>query len=116
MKDLHSLGLFFEDLAIRDLTIYAEAIGADVSYYRDSSGLEVDAIVTFPDGDYGAVEIKVAGDDSLTRGRKSLLSFEKKMRENGNPTPAFKMILTSHGACYQGADGIYVVPINCLRP
>lgn len=116
VKDLHSLGLFFEDLAIRDLTIYAEAIGADVSYYRDSSGLEVDAIVTFPDGDYGAVEIKVPGDDSLTRGRKSLLSFEKKMRENGNPTPAFRMILTSHGACYQGADGIYVVPINCLRP
>ena len=29
--------------------------------------------------------------------------------------PSFLMVLTAPGSLYQREDGIYVVPINCLR-
>lgn len=115
LNDLKSFGLFFEDFAIRDLSVYAESLGAELKHYRDSSGLEVDAIVKLPNGEYGAVEIKIASEKNIADGISSLNSFSKKMKDNNLKTPAFKMILTSHGACRKTADNIYIIPINLLK-
>lgn len=115
LNDLKSFGYFFEDFAVRDLSVYAESIGGELKHYRDSSGQEVDAIVELENGDYCAVEIKIASDQNIADGVSSLKNFEKKLYESRLKTPKFKMILTSHGACYKNADGIFVVPISCLK-
>ena len=115
MNDLKSFGFFFEDFAVRDLSVYAESLGAELKHYRDSSGLEVDAIVKLPNGEYGAVEIKIASEKNISEGISSLNSFSKKMKENELKLPSFRMILTSHGSCRKTGDNIYIVPINLLR-
>lgn len=115
LNDLKSFGFFFEDFAVRDLSVYAESFGAELKHYRDSSGLEVDAIVKLPNGDYGAVEIKIASDKNILDGISSLNTFSRKMEESKLKLPSFKMILTSHGSCRKTDDGIYIVPINMLK-
>ena len=113
-NDMKSFGYFFEDFVVRDLSVYAESIGGDLKHYRDSSGQEVDAIVETGDGDYCAVEIKITSEKNVADGIASLNGFEQKMKSNGLKTPRFKMLLTSHGACYK-KDDVFVVPINCLK-
>ena len=116
MNDLESFGLFFEDFAVRDLSIYAQAHGGEVRHYRDNAGLECDAVVHLEDGRWGAVEIKLGGDKLIEEGAHSLnLLKEKIANKSSEPNPSFMMILTAKGALYQRKDGIYVVPINCLR-
>ncbi|MBQ9558201.1 MAG: ATP-binding protein [Clostridia bacterium] len=115
MNDMKSFGLFFEDFAVRDLSVYAESIGGTLKHYRDSSGQEVDAIIELESGCYCAVEIKIASEANVKEGISSLNSFNNKLIGSGLKTPAFRMVLTSHGACYKAEDGIFVVPITCLR-
>lgn len=117
MNDFRSFGLFFEDFAIRDLVIYASCIGGEVRHYRDGTGLECDAVIHLPDGRWGAIEIKLGGEDLINDGVKSLLTLKKKLTEKSDePAPSFMMILTACGSLYRRPDGIYVVPINCLKP
>lgn len=111
MQDLQSFGLFFEDLAVRDLIIYASYLGASVKHYRDSSGLECDCILHFENGKWAAVEIKLGGEKLIEEGAKNLAKLKKVVNEDNL---AFRMILTATGAAYKRKDGIYVVPINCL--
>lgn len=111
MNDLPSFGLFFEDMAVRDLTIYSSYLGAKVKHYRDSSGLECDAIIHFENGKWAAVEIKLGGEKLIEEGAKNLEKL-KKVVDNNNL--AFRMILTATGSAYRREDGIYVVPLNCL--
>lgn len=111
MNDLSSFGLFFEDMAVRDLVIYASYLGANVYHYRDSSGLECDSIMHFDNGKWGAIEIKLGGDKLIEEGAANL---EKLKNVIDNDKLAFRMILTATGPAYKRKDGIYVVPINCL--
>ena len=111
MNDLNSFGLFFEDMAVRDLVIYSSYLGAKVKHYRDSSGLECDAVIHFENGKWAAVEIKLGGEKLIEEGAKNLEKF-KTIVDNDNL--AFRMVLTATGAAYRRKDGIYVVPINCL--
>lgn len=111
LRDLHSFGLFFEDMAVRDLVIYASCLGATVKHYRDASGLECDAILHFENGKWAAVEIKLGGEDLIEEAAKNLEKL-KKVVDNDNL--AFRMILTATGPAYRRKDGIYVVPLNCL--
>lgn len=111
MNDLQSFGLFFEDMAVRDLTIYSSYLGATVKHYRDSSGLECDTIIHFDNGKWAAVEIKLGGEKLIEEGAKNLEKL-KNVVENDNLI--FRMILTATGAAYRRKDGIYVVPITCL--
>lgn len=67
IKDLKTFGLLFEDLCIRDLRIYAQEINANISHYRDSNGLECDAIIHKRNGDWGAIEIKLGGIESINK-------------------------------------------------
>ncbi len=115
LRDMHSFGLFFEDLAVRDLFVYASTFGATLKHYRDSSGQEVDAVVEAQDGEYGAIEIKLASEENIEEGAASLNRFERKLRESELRLPKFKMILTSNGTCSKREDGIYVVPLTCLK-
>lgn len=116
LSDLKSFGFFFEDFALRDLSIYANSIRGKLKHYRDSSGQEVDCIIELNNGKYAAIEVKIASDKNIQEGVKSLLSFEDKMKNNKIKMPLFKMIVTSHGPCYRSKEGIYIVPINCLKP
>lgn len=115
LNDLKSFGLFFEDFAVRDLSVYAESIDCELKHYRDSNGREVDAIIENEKGQYCAVEIKIASEENIKNGIKSLCLFEDNMLKNGLSKPIFKMVLTSHGACYTSKEGVHIVPINYLK-
>ncbi len=116
MNDIESFGLFFEDLAVRDLRIYAESLGGEVRHYRDSSGLECDSIIHLRDGSWGAVEIKLGGEHLIDEGAASLLRLSNKIESRSNEkSPSFLMVLTSTGPMYKREDGVYVVPINKLK-
>ena len=118
IADLRTFGFFFETLCIRDLRIYAESLGKQVSHYRDSNGLECDAVIHSQDGRYGLIEIKLGSDEtSINAAVENLTNLEKIIDKEKMSNPAFKMILC--GNCpyaYRREDGIYVVPIGCLKP
>ena len=116
-NDLNSFGLFFEDFAIRDLRVYAECLGGVVKHYRDNAGLECDAVVHLEDGRWGGIEIKLGGDDLINDGAESLKKLRNKIVEKSDEkAPSFLLVLTSVGGAYRRDDGVYVAPINLLRP
>lgn len=116
-NDLESFGLFFEDFAVRDLSVYANAIGGTVSHYRDNTGLECDAVLHLEDGRWGAIEIKLGGDELIEHGANSLKTLRNKIAEKSEEkAPSFLMVLTAIGGAYKREDGVYVAPINLLKP
>ncbi len=117
IRGLPFFGLIFETLCVRDLRVYAQALDGDVFHYRDSNGLECDAVVHLRDGRYGLVEIKLGGDKLIEEGCKNLTKLESIIDKGKMGAPSFKMILTAVGDyAYRKADGIYIVPIGTLRP
>ena len=116
INDLESMGLFFENLCIRDLRVYSEKMDGSVYHYRDKSGLECDAVVHLRNGSYGLIEIKLGGDTSIEEGIKTLNAFEGRIDTKKMKKPAFRMILTAAGRyAYRRKDGIVIVPIGCLK-
>lgn len=116
-RDLESFGLFFEDFAVRDLSVYANAIGGTLTHYRDNAGLECDAVLHLENGRWGAIEIKLGGDGLVENGAKSLKTLRNKIVEKSDEkAPDFLMVLTAVGGAYQREDGVYVAPINLLKP
>lgn len=118
MNDLNSMGFFFETLCVRDLRVFTEALNGKVYHYRDKSGLECDAVVHLRNGQYGLIEIKLGGDSLIKEGAETLNELANQIDTTRMKSPAFKMILTATGeyAYRRPEDGIYVVPIGCLRP
>lgn len=117
MNDLTSFGLFFEDMAVRDLYVYASSLGGTVKHYRDNAGLECDAVIHLEDGRWGAVEIKLGGDDLIEAGASSLKTLrEKIVRKSDEKAPSFLLVLTATGAAYKRDDGVFVAPLNTLKP
>jgi predicted AAA+ superfamily ATPase len=113
-SDLNTFGFMFENMVIRDLKIYAEALGAKVFHYRDDEGLEADAVIEMPDGRWAAIEVKLGVTEADTAAR-SLLSLEKKITRAGGVPPVFKAAIC--GVCdfsYVREDGIFVIPITAL--
>ena len=116
MDDLNTFGLLFEALCIRDLRIYAEANDGQVYHYKDSSGLECDAVVHLRNGAYGLIEIKLGGTRLIEEGVVTLNKLANQIDPARMKKPAFKMVLTGTGEyAYCRNDGILVVPIGCLR-
>jgi predicted AAA+ superfamily ATPase len=113
LADLEYFGLLFESLAIRDLRIYAQALGGKLFHYRDSYGLEVDAVVEFPDGSWLAVEVKL-GMDMADSAAKTLSAFARTVDTKRTPAPKALVIITGNGFAHRRADGIYVVPLQAL--
>ena len=111
INDLNTFGLFFEDMAVRDLGIYAAYLDGSLKHYRDSSGLECDAVLRLNNGKWASIEIKLGGEKLIEEGAACLNKLKKAVNEDGL---AFQMILTATGPAYRRKDGIYVVPIDCL--
>lgn len=117
LNDLNTFGLFFETMAVRDLRVFAEAMDGSLYHYRDANGLECDAVLHRRDGSYGLIEIKLGGDSAIDEGAKNLHSLEKIIDITRMQTPSFKMVLVGVGKyAYRRPDGVYVVPIGCLKP
>jgi hypothetical protein len=120
LQDFHTFGFLFECLCIRDLRVYSSALGGRVSYYRDRYGLEADGVLHLADGRYGLIECKL-GNAGIEEGAAHLLKFTsliKKANEENQAKlrePDFLMILTGADMAYRRKDGVYVVPIGCLR-
>jgi len=113
LSDLSYFGLLFESLVIRDLKIYADAIGGKVYHYRDSRDLEVDAIVEFADGSWSAFEIKL-GMGSADDAAKSLLTLSNKIDKSKASEPSSLNVITANGFAHRRKDGINVIPIGTL--
>lgn len=116
IADLKTMRLFFETMCIRDLRVFAESLKGNVFHYRDKSGLECDAVIHLRNGSYGLVEIKLGGDKLIAEGVKNLKSLAEKIDTDKMKAPAFKMVLTGVGRyAFRREDGIYIIPIGCLR-
>lgn len=114
--DLNTFGLMFETMCIRDLRIYADALGGRLYHYRDKSGLECDAVLHLNNGDYGLIEIKLGGDTLIEHGAKTLKELAGRIDTGRMHAPSFLMVLTGTDSyAYQRKDGVYVVPLGCLR-
>lgn len=117
VNDLNTMGLLFETLAVRDLRVYADALEGDVYHYRDSNGLECDAVLHLRGGQYGLIEIKLGGERLISEGAANLNKLADSIDTDRMNAPAFKMILTAVGPmAYRREDGIYVVPVTSLKP
>ncbi len=115
VADLNTFGLTFESMCIRDLRVYASAIGGSVAHYRDKSGTEADAIVHLRDGSYGLIEVKLGGETAIDEGAKSLSTLADKIDQGRTGSPSFLMVLTGLGDySYCREDGVMVVPIRSL--
>ena len=117
INDLNTFGLFFETLCVRDLRVYADALGGTVYHYRDKSSLECDAVVHLENGSYGLIEIKLGGDVLINEGAKNLQVLANKLDTTKMKKPSFLMVLTGVGdyAYRRPEDGVLVVPIGCLK-
>ncbi|MGH8940343.1 MAG: DUF4143 domain-containing protein, partial [Actinomycetes bacterium] len=115
LGDLNATGLFFENLVVRDVRIYAQKLGGQVHHWRDQNQNEVDVVVTLPDGRWGAVEVKMNPADA-DKAAASLLSFAEKVDQSKAGPPAALGVITSTGFAYRRHDGVTVLPIGTLGP
>lgn len=117
INDLETFGLLFETMCIRDLRVYTSALNGSVYHYRDKNGLECDAIIHLRNGDYGLVEIKLGGEKLINEGAESLKSLASKIDETRMKKPSFMMVLAGVAPyAFKRPDGVWVVPVNCLKP
>ena len=113
INDVKFLGFLFESLCERDLRIYIESYNGNLYHFRDNTtGLEIDSIVEMPDGEYGAIEIKL-GTDKIEEAAENLLKFNSIVQKK----PKFLCVISGlHEAIIKRPDGVYVIPITVLRP
>ncbi len=114
LTDFKYFGFLFESLCTRDIRIYSQANDGDVFHYRDKSGLEADLIVRLRDGRWAAIEVKL-GNKQIEEAAKNLLALKKKIDEEKMGKASFLMIITAGQHAYQRKDGIWIVPIGCMK-
>lgn len=116
INDLKSFGFFFEDLVVRDLRVYAEALDGELYHYRDSNGLECDTVLHRRNGSYALMEVKLGGEQNIEDGAKSMLSLAGNIDTDKMPAPSFMAVIVGVGKyAYLRKDGVYVIPVGCLR-
>ncbi len=116
INDLKSFGFFFEDMVVRDLRVYAEALDGELYHYRDSSGLECDTVLHRRNGSYALMEVKLGGEQNIEDGAKSMLALAENIDTDKMPAPSFMAVIVGVGQyAYQRKDGVYVIPIGCLK-
>ena len=114
-KDITTFGLLFESLVVHDLRVYADTIGARVYKYRDSKKREADAVIQFNDGTWGLVEVKLGGEDDILQAADNLIKIANDVDWDKSGKPAFLMVVTKNKVAYQMDNGVYVVPLCCLK-
>lgn len=115
MQDLNTLGFLFESLVIRDLRIYSQHLGGEISYYHDRYGLECDAVLHLRDGRYALIEMKL-GSREIEEGASHLRKLKALIQEHNLKEPSFLMVITGGQFAYRREDGVLIVPIGCLKP
>lgn len=116
INDLNTMGLFFEAMCVRDLRVYADALDGAIYHYRDGNGLECDAVLHLRNGDYGLIEIKLGGEKKIEEGAQNLKLLASKIDTLKMKAPSFLMVLTGTSKyALRREDGVYVVPIGCLK-
>jgi predicted AAA+ superfamily ATPase len=116
IRDMNTFGLFFEVMAVRDLRVYADSLDGQVYHYRDKNGLECDAVLHLRNGKFGLIEIKLGGDSLIEDGAETLKKLADKIDATRMNPPSFLMVLTGVGQyAYRRKDGVWVVPIGCLK-
>lgn len=117
INDLRTFGFMFETMAVRDIRVYADALKAKVYHFRDSNDLECDTVIHRRDGSYGLVEIKLGGPKNIEQAATNLQTLANTIDTEKMAAPSFMMVLTAIGPyAYRRKDGVYVVPLACLRP
>jgi uncharacterized protein len=114
MADMETMGFFFESLCERDLRIYIESLGGTIHHYFDKNNLEIDAIVRLPNGQWGAIEIKLGG-NQIDNAARNLLKLKSNIDTTKMSEPAFLMVLTGYPYAMRRPDGVLVVPLGCLK-
>lgn len=116
INDLKTFGFIFENLCVRDLRVYAESLNGNLYHYKDASSLECDAVIHLRNGDYGLIEIKLGGDELIEEGAHNLLKLNNILDTSKMKSPSFLMVVIGVGNyAYKRKDGVYVVPIGCLK-
>jgi predicted AAA+ superfamily ATPase len=113
IKDLNYLGLLFESLAIRDLRVYAGTGGGKAFHYRDSRGMEIDVVIEYADGAWGAFEVKL-GLGAADAAADNLLKFSAKIDTEKTKPPSALTVITGNGFAHRRPDGVNVVPLATL--
>lgn len=113
--DSNTFGLFFESMVTRDISVYTESEGASMSYYRDRNGLECDLVVHYPNGEYALIEIKL-GEKGVEEGCAHLLKIQSLLIKHKQRTPKALIVVTGTQVSMKRNDGVYIVPIGCLKP
>jgi len=114
LDDFNTFGLLFESLCTRDIRIYAQANDGEVFHFRDKNGLEADMIIALNDGRWAAVEVKL-GAKQIEEASRHLQELARKVNDEKMGKPSFLMVLTGGEYAYQRKDGVFIVPIGCLK-
>ena len=116
LNDLNTLGIYFENLVIKDLSCFCEANSAEIFFYRNENDNEIDCIIQMPNGEWAAIEIKLANNlsdikEHVEKLNKTISQVEPK---SGSKKPSLKMIITAHGYPYK-IDDTYVIPFQLIN-
>lgn len=115
LNDLETFGFLFEALCERDLKIYTESFDGELYHYQDYAGREIDAVVELPDGGWSAFEIKL-GANKIEEAAENLKTVKEEFLKDGlKPPVALCVICGMTNAAYLRPDGVYVLPITCLK-
>lgn len=111
----NTFGLFFESLVTRDIVVYTEREEATMSYYRDRNGLECDLVVHYPNGEFALIEIKL-GEKGIEEGAKHLCKIQDLLIKYKQRTPKALIVISGTQVAMKRSDGVYVIPVGCLKP
>ena len=114
LDDFNYFGFLFESLVARDLRVYAQAVDGEIFHYRDKDNLEADLVIRLNDDRWAAVEVKL-GSKEIEDGAKHLIELRNKVDTSKVGEPSFLMVVTGGQFAYRRQDGVFVVPIGCLR-
>ena len=115
LEDFNLFGFLFEDFCLRDVRVYTEPLRGTVYHYHDNSELESDLIIRLHDGRWAAIEVKT-GSKEIEEAADNLIQLSKDVDTSKIGEPAFLMVLTAGQYAYRREDGVYIVPIGCLKP
>lgn len=114
LEDFNLFGFLFEDFCLRDIRVYTEPLRGTVYHYHDNSNLEADLIVRLHDGRWAAIEIKT-GSKEIEDAATNLIKLSQTVDTTKIGEPSFLMVLTAGQYAYRREDGVYVVPIGCMK-
>lgn len=113
--DMKTFGLLFESLAIRDLRVYCDSINAHVYHYKDQLDREADAVIQFNDGSWALIEVKLGNQEDVDLAASKLIKLSNDIDYEKTGNPAFLMVITKGKVALKRDDGVYEIPLACLR-